>query len=80
MRQPDNGDLLNAKQLCSLKAAVTGNDRAIVGGEDWVGESEPGDTVRDLPDLLFRMGSSVTRICSQLGYLAVLDRHFRTQH
>jgi hypothetical protein len=50
-----------AQKLCSLQAAMPGDDVAIIVDEDRTGESEPRDAVGDLPDLLFGMRARIAR-------------------
>jgi transcriptional regulator with XRE-family HTH domain len=44
---------------------VSGEDRVLAIDQDGIGEAEPADAVRDLPDLLLRMGSRVLRPWSE---------------
>src|SRR5262249_9152727 len=59
---PNHRHLLQAKQNCRGIAAATGNDVVTIVDQNRHHKAEGGDTVRDLADLLLRMGSRVARI------------------
>ena len=61
VREGDRRHRLPLQELCCLDPPMTGDDLAIMGDEDWVGEPKPLDRRCDLPDLLFGMRPRVAR-------------------
>jgi hypothetical protein len=63
------------QQLCCLDAPMPGNDLVIVIDQNRVVEAEPLDALRNLLDLLERMGAGIARIRSQRVGRSVFEVH-----
>jgi hypothetical protein len=59
MRKPDAGNGLQPELLGSFNTPMTGDDQVIIIDQDRIVESEALDALRDLLDLLRRMGSCI---------------------
>jgi hypothetical protein len=59
MGQSESGNLTDPEKLSCFNAAMTGDDPAGIVDQHRVREAEAADAVRDLSDLLLRMGSCI---------------------
>jgi hypothetical protein len=77
VRQTKGRDALDLEKLSGFDAAMSGDDPAIITDQHRIGESEPSDAVRDLPNLLLGMRPRVAIIRAQSRYGNILESGVR---
>ena len=78
--EPDRGNLFVAKKLRGIDSPVTGDDRVMCIDQYWVRETKGTDTARDLPNLCFRMRSSISFVRIELRDIPIGYGHHPTPH
>ena len=65
MLEPQAWDVFHTNQDRRSKSSMTSHDHVVLVDQDWIGETVLLDTVSNLFDLLFGMGTRIARIGSQ---------------
>ena len=80
MRERDRGNGFHPEELGSLDTAMTSDDIAIIRDEDWVGEAELFNRLRNLLDLRLRMRACIAGIRPQSAHCLFNNRGYSAGH